>query len=310
MAAANEKRARAAVSALAVTWLVSALILSSSAQNAKPPDIGPADIVRQTVARELAPGNGAKHMFRSRKRTPRGSQTRLYVETTDAMAGMVIASDGKPLTPQQEQDQIGHLDWLMNNPEQLRKKHAREKDDEDRTLRIMKALPDAFRYEFAGTEPSTTALGKGGDQLVRLKFTPNPNYSPPSRVEQVLQGMEGYLLIDTQAKRLARIDGTLFRDVSFGWGIFGRLYKGGHFLVQQADVGDGTWEITEMNLNITGKILLFKDLRMISDEVLDDFRTVPKDLSFGQGVELLKKEFENQKQSAHSIEPQTTVKAP
>ncbi len=40
----------------------------------------------------------------------------------------------------------------MGNPEQLRKKQAREKEDADRTLRIVKALPDAFRYEYAGTE--------------------------------------------------------------------------------------------------------------------------------------------------------------
>ena len=56
----------------------------------------------------------------------------------------------------------------------------------DRTLRIVKALPDAFRYEYAGTEPAGPGLGKSGEALVKLNFTPNPAYSPPSRVEQVL----------------------------------------------------------------------------------------------------------------------------
>ena len=149
----------------------------------------------------------------------------------------------------------------------------------------MKALPDAFRYEYAGTENGATGLGKSGDQLVKLTFTPNPAYSPPTRVEEVLAGMQGYLLIDTEPRRLARIDGTLFRDVTFGWGIIGHLDKGGHFLVQQADVGDGSWDITEMSLNITGKILLFKTLSMVSDEMFSDFRRVPDNLTFAQGVE-------------------------
>jgi hypothetical protein len=50
------------------------------------------ELVRQTAANEIAANNNsAKHMFRARKQTPQGSQTRLYVETRDAMAGMTIA---------------------------------------------------------------------------------------------------------------------------------------------------------------------------------------------------------------------------
>jgi hypothetical protein len=267
------------------------------------PQISPNELVRQTVAREIAAANqpSRKQMFRSRKHTPKGSQTRLYVETKDAMAGMMIAINDQPLTPQQQQSEMDHLNWLAGNPEQLRKKQAREKEDADRTLRIVKSLPDAFRYKYAGAETGGPDSGKTGDELVRLEFTPNPAYSPPSRVEQVLEGMQGYLLIDTTAHRIARIDGTLFREVSFGWGIFGHLDKGGHFRVQQADVGDGDWEITAMNLQITGKILLFKGISMISDEKLSDFHRVPDDLTFAKAVDMLKTE---QEKLAHNHEPE------
>jgi len=216
----------------------------------------------------------------------------LYFETKDAMAGMLIATNDQPLSAQQHQAEIDHLNWLAGNPDQLRKKHAREKEDADRTLRIVKALPDAFRYEYAGTEPGTAKMGKVGDELVKITFTPNPEYSPPSKVEQVLEGMQGYLLIDTAAHRIARIEGTLFRDVSFGWGIIGHLDKGGHFVVQQGDVGDGSWDITAMSLKITGKILFFKGISMISDETLSDFHAVPEDLTFAKAVEMLKTEQE------------------
>jgi hypothetical protein len=286
-----------------IAWV--ALALSARAQNASPTDVSPQELVRQTVAREVAAANesGMKHMFRSHKQTPKGTQTHLYVETNEAMAGMLIASNGQPLTPEQEQAEIGHLDWLVNNPDQLRKKHAREAEDNDRTMKIVKALPDAFRYEYDGTQPGEAELGKLGHTLVRLKFEPNPSYSPPSHLEQALVGMKGYLLIDATEKRIARIDGTLYRDVSFGWGIVGRLDKGGHFLVQQADVGDGSWEITEMKLNITGKILLFKSINMVSDEKLDDFQQEPTNLSFAQGVNLLKAAENNLAERAPSFNP-------
>jgi hypothetical protein len=206
------------------------------------------------------------------------------------MAGMTIAYNDQPLNPQQQKAEQDHLAWLANNPEQLRKKRAREKTDEERTLRILRALPNAFLYEYDGTETGEAAVGKAGDPLTKLKFTPNPSYSPPSRVEQVLQGLKGYLLIDAAAHRLARIEGTLFRDVTFGWGIIGHLDKGGYFRVQQADVGDGSWEITSMKLKVTGKILLFRGLNITTDDVFSDFRAVPPDLTFAKAVNLLKTE--------------------
>ena len=275
---------------MAIGWLGASL----AAQEASSTKIPPNDLVRVTVAHEVAEASHppCMHMFRSRRQTPKGSQTRLYVETQDAIAGMLIANNDQPLSAQQHQAEINHLNWLAGNPEQLKKKHAREKEDSERTLRIVKALPDAFRYEYAGTEPSTADMGKLGHELVKLTFTPNPAYSPPSKVEQVLDGMQGFLLIDPVANRIARIDGALFRDVSFGWGIIGRLDKGGHFVVRQADVGDGTWDITAMNLKITGKILFFKSISMISDETLSQFHSVPQDLTFAKGVDLLKNEQE------------------
>jgi len=123
-----------------------------------------------------------------------------------------------------------------------------------------------------------------------LSFRPNPQYIPPSHTEQVLVGMQGHLLIDTRDLRIAEIDGTLFHDVAFGWGILGHLDKGGHFLVRQAEVGPGEWEITRMSLGFTGKIMLFKNLHIQSDEVFSSFHAVPQNLTFAQGVEMLRKQ--------------------
>lgn len=277
------------------------------AQESQTTDMPPAELVRVTVANEVAASNHPElhHMFRLHRQTPKGSQTHVYVETNQALAGMLIAINDQPLTPDQQKAEFDHLASLVNNPDQLRKKEAREKEDEDRTLRIVKALPDAFCYEYAGTENSAASLGKSGDELVKLKFKPNPAYNPPTHVEQVLRGMEGELLIDPKTRRLARIDGTLFEEVTFGWGILGHLNKGGHFRVQQADLGlgDGAWGITAMNLNMTGKILMFKGLSIVSEELLSDFQRMPEKLSFAQAVDILKAEEEKLAHNNHASEP-------
>jgi hypothetical protein len=277
---------------LRLEWVIAAICLGSLAQAGQIPALPPAELVRATVQNEVKASivPTSHHMFTSLKETARGSQTRLYCETKDAMAGMAVAYDGKPLTAQQRQVEEARLEQLMNSPEELAKKRQREKEDTERVTKIVRAMPDAFLYEYAGTEPGKAGLGKEGDELIRLNFRPNPAYEPPSRVEQVLSGMKGVLLIDANRRRIARIDGMLFKEVGFGWGILGHLDKGGHFLVEQGDVGDGTWDMRRMGLAFTGKILLFKRLDIKSTETYGDFRSVPAGLTFAQGVELLKKQ--------------------
>lgn len=247
-------------------------------------------LVRETVENEIQSNNGgAKFMFRDRKETPHGSQTKLILETTQGTAGMLVAVSDKPLTPEQRQAEEGRLDWLENNPAELRKKQKAEREDADHTTRIMKALPDALIFQPDGKETGRPGVGNPGDELVRLKFRPNPNYDPPTHTEQVLTGMSGYVLIDANRKRIAKIDGTLSKDVGFGWGILGRLDRGGRFLVLQGTVQANDWEITRMDLSFTGKILMLKKLLIKSSESFSDFHSAPSNLTFAQGVEFLKK---------------------
>lgn len=253
------------------------------------PPLQPAELVRQSVQNETS-ANGQHFMFRDERRTQYISETKLVIEAQDATAGIIILQDGHPLSPQQQQAEQSRLENYVRNPEELNRKRKREKEDAERTLRIVKALPDAFLYQADGTQEGTVGVGRPGDRLVRLKFKPNPAYDPPSRVEQVLTGMAGTLLVDATEKRIAEINGTLQKDVGFGWGILGHLDSGGRFVVQQADVGNKQWELTRMELAFTGKILLFKKLNIRSSDIFSGFRPVPRDLSFAQAVDLLKKE--------------------
>ena len=253
--------------------------------------LSPNELVRRTVQNEIKASSGpSNYMFKDHKETPGGSQTKLVVETQDSTAGLLIAINGKPLSPEQREAEIARIERFVTSPEELKKKKKQEKEDAERVARIMKALPDAFLYESDGTETGTETLGKAGDELVRLKFRPNPDYTPPTHTEQVLTGMSGFLLIDANRNRIAKIDGALMKDVGFGWGILGHLDKGGRFLVEQADVGNDHWEISHMELKFTGKVLLFKSLNIESTETYSDFRQVPYNLTFAQGVDLLKKQ--------------------
>ncbi len=151
---------------------------------------------------------------------------------------------------------------------------------------MLTSLPDAFLYTYVGEEP-----GPSGP-LVHLKFSPNPKFNPPNHETMVYLGMQGDMFIDAKATRLAKIDGTLFKDVDFGWGILGKLYKGGRFVVEQKDVGGGHWESVRQTLQFNGKILLVKSLTISSTETAYDFRPVPTNITTAQALELLFKSDE------------------
>ncbi len=277
---------------LSVTLQVAVPLAACLLWATEQPYLPPGELVRRAAANDAKTGNQTtKFMFRDRKETPAGSQTKIMVQTRDAMAGMVVAINDQPLSEEQRRGEFWRVQRFLKYPAELEKKRKQEKENEERVQRILSAMPDAFLYEYDGNEPAPPGVGKPGSKLVRLRFRPNPRYDPPSRVEQVLTGMQGAVLLDPQNPHIARIDGTLVKDVSFGWGILGRLDRGGRFHVDQTEVGQGDWVITRMELDFTGKLLLFKSLSFKSTEVYSDFRPVPSNLTFAEGLQLLRKEI-------------------
>jgi hypothetical protein len=74
-----------------------ALVAGPSSRAVGPPAIKPRELVRLAVANEIKnDSQNTKYMFQQRKVTPNGSQTRLMVQTRDAMVGMVVANNDQP----------------------------------------------------------------------------------------------------------------------------------------------------------------------------------------------------------------------
>jgi len=242
------------------------------------------DLVRKAIDNETkAAGNDTHYRFRLTKRMPGRTEMKEMIDTSAGVIGRLVGVNGKPLTAEQRQKENKRLERLVRDPSAMAAKQKEQKDDDARTRKMVKALPDAFLYEYAGTEQRAP-----WGELVRLNFKPNPNFSPPSRELMVYKGMEGTMWIAAPEYRLAKIEARLFRDVNFGWGILGHLDSGGQFQVEQQPIAKGDWEPTHMVLNFTGKALLFKTIKIRQDETTSDYRAVP-DMSVAQAVELLKK---------------------
>jgi len=263
--------------------------LTWSAQLPPGPDLPahPADLVRRAVANENKPENDNTHyMYRLTKKRPERIETREMIETDQGVIGRLLMINGKPLSPADREKEDKRLRRLITDPQQLAQKQKSQKDDDRRTHNMVAALPDAFLYEYAGMKNE-----EPWGEVVMLNFKPNPNFDPPQRETTVYKGMQGSMAIAVPANRIAKIEAQLFRDVNFGWGILGRLDQGGQFIVEQKSV-EGTngahWEPSHMVLHFTGKVLIFKTIKINEDETTTNIHPVP-DMTAAQAVELLKK---------------------
>jgi hypothetical protein len=236
------------------------------------------DLLRQAVANEKTSGLNDYYAWTDRLQKPRGSVTKLMVNTPQGILSRTIAFNDKVLTTEERRQDDERINRLLD-PEKMRDKAKKQRDDQQHIERLLHALPDAFHCEYA------TAAHE--DRNLRLECSPNPNYSAPNYEAQVLQGMKTVILIDREEKRIARIEGTLFKDVTFGWGVLGRLSRGGHIEITQSKVAGKHWGITRMQLIFEGRVVVIKPLHIEETETSWDYRSVPK-MTVAQALELLR----------------------
>jgi hypothetical protein len=276
---------------LGASVLAGALILGAASavsgqalsQNGSPA-IDPAKIVRDASYNELhSTKPGRSFSYRQHKVDPKGSMVKEIVETKDGDVARLIERDGKPLPPAEEQAEIDRLNNLLAHPEVQEHRHKKEQEDSARGDEMVRMLPDAFLYTFDGMVEGPNGL------CYRLEFKPNPAFTPPDREGEVYHGMVGELWVDQAQLRLVKIDAHLISDVNFGWGVLGRLYKGGSILVQNADVGLHHWETIHMKLNLQGKLLMLKSVDYSTTEDFSNFKIQPQELGYQEAIRLLQK---------------------
>lgn len=241
-------------------------------------------LVRKASKNEVArDSNGQPFRFHLRKIDDKADTTKEIVQTKEGDIAKLLLYNNQPLTAERKKLEDDRLSHLMEHPEEQQRRFRREQADSDRADKLVKLLPDAFIFEYIGTVPGASG------PVIKLRFKPNPNFDPADREAQVYHGMAGELWIDQQQARMVRLDAHLIADVDFGWGVLGRLYKGGSILVEQADVGSRHWETTHMQLNLTGKALMFKPLSFKTQEDESDFHAVPKNIGYQDAIRMLEK---------------------
>ena len=236
------------------------------------------ELIHAMVANELKDRvQQLKWMYAIEKREGNQSLTEEQVETKNGPVYRVLARDGVPLTPDQRQQDNARIDRLLHDTSQQAKLKQQYDDDEQMLEILMRAMPQAFLYDYDGVDGN----------FVRLKFRPDPSYKPPNYEARVVHSLAGTVLIDPQQQRLAKLSGHLINSVQFGWGIFGHIDNGGTIEVGRVQVGPSQWKTALLNIQLSGRLIFFKTINKQQYEVRSNFRAVPGDLSLSDANQLL-----------------------
>jgi hypothetical protein len=267
--------------------LLSVIWASIACGQPTPPGIAPLTpaegqaLVDRALANELKAAQDASHPMRYElhKTSPRLTTTKEIFETRDGEVARLLAINDQPLSATDEQKEDARLQELLGDPGKQRHRKLAEDQDAGWALMVLRALPTAFVYRYAG--PADGANGR----VEKFTFRPNPNFSPPNLETEVLTAMSGEILVDTASERVTRLEGHLQQDVDFGWGIVGRLNKGGWIAIDQADVGSGLWRIVHFKMQMSGRVF-FKT--RVFDTTEEESRFVPLEtgLSYQKAIEM------------------------
>lgn len=290
-------RARTGIVAFVVLFAVPLVSWNKmSAVEAQNSSAQPGAIVRRSAQNLLKQIRSPTPIrFQERMEAPWGSEIRDVIFTKEGRVDRLIAVGDRPLTAAQQKKEVDRLKALLQRS--ASQTVTPEQDAEtQRRLKLVAAIHTAFSYQMSGTQESG---------ILEFKFFPAEYFNPESRETRVYKGMRGVIQVDPRVDQLLRVDGEIFRNVSFGWGILGRLHKGGHFRIEQREVLPNVWEITDMDFDFTYTVFFFSQSHYICKTSNTAYTRIDPDTRRAEAIEMLLSQSTNLE--APAVEPSSTV---
>ena len=229
---------------------------------------------------------GSYLRYRLHEVNQKGDRMRDQIETPQGTVARMIERDGRPLTPEQDAAERARLNAMIASPDDFARHVRRDDEDRKQGLDLLHQMPDAMLWSYAPGQPQLPGQAAGGPPLIVLDFKPDPKWSAPDLVSDMLTGLEGRIWIDPRTQRLVRLQADVFRAVNAGWGFFAHVYPGGTVTLEQTNPGGERWIVRHFDQQFTVRIALVKSVRERSTSDTADYRAVPS-MTYQEAIKLL-----------------------
>jgi hypothetical protein len=181
-------------------------------------------------------------------------KTYRIVPTGTGTLKLLLKDGGKPVDPETYRKELSS--WEQNLaastaipgfPQSDAKFQKKMKDRAE----LVDAMRQAFHATWLGRERTN------GRVLEKIQLEPNPQFRPHSLVTEILTHARAVIWVDPRTAQVARAEAEIIRDISFGAGILGKVYRGGHFEMEQAEVAPGVWLSTRYQYDFSARKFLF-----------------------------------------------------
>lgn len=200
--------------------------------------------------------------FRDHDKTTEKDAVYEEVDTPVGSVRRMIELNRHPLDSDSTQRETQRINDFLHDPSFRLKQQKASAHDDEQASALLKMLPEAFIW---------TLKSETGD-LATLSFRPNPGFHPPNMEARVMSIMAGELVIAKADNRIRTLRGALSDDVKIGYGVLGKLRRGGTFDVERREIAPHIWQITETHVHIDGRALLFKTIGQQEDEVKTEWK--------------------------------------
>ena len=226
--------------------------------------VDPQTAVRAAVNAELnyAREDHSAWSYRDHDSQPGKDAVYEVIETPKGDLRRMVELNGHPLAGSAEQDEINRIRNFVSSPSDQARQRREDAHDDAQARELLTMLPNAFVWTVVGENP----------QEITLHFKPNPSFRPPDMQSRVLGVMAGEMVIARDGNHIQTLKGTLTDDVKIGFGLLGKIDKGGTFDVERREIAPGHWQITQTHVHIGGHALLFKTIGQQEDDTKSEWR--------------------------------------
>ncbi len=168
---------------------------------------------------------------------------------------ITVTPNAQPADPAQYRQQ---LEMIQNSLQLAIQPDAREKQDlakyqkrQEERAELVSDIAKAFRFTWLGRET------RNGILLAKVRLDPDPSFVPPSRIAEVLPHVQATIWFDESASQVVHIEAQITTDVSIGGGVLGKIYRGGQFWLEQAEIAPGVWEPVAYDYEFAGRKFVF-----------------------------------------------------